>query len=196
MKLLNHKNKAVLKTLYANKPLPAFIHLHTVERMKNEQLIRVPRPLLQNNLTGIAVAALILTGCIAAGYFFGQSKTTRQPQPIAANLGKEKFVLLVHNDDTPPANPNEQFEVYAKWLADIKASRFADGEALHGDRTIIAGTGGQVEIATQPLPPNNREAVSGFFIFEADNAADAQAIARTCPHLRYGGTLELRQVFQ
>jgi hypothetical protein len=196
MELLNHKDKAVLKTLYADKPLPTFIHLNVIERMKNEQLLRVPRPLLQNNLAGISMATLFLVGCIAAGYFFGVSKAFQPTAPMAANTGKEKFVLLIHNDDTPPANPEEQFEAYSTWLANIKASRFADGEALHGDRIVIAETAGQVEMTEKPLPPNNAEAVSGFFIFEADNMADAQAIARTCPHLRYGGTLELRKVFQ
>ena len=41
-----------------------------------------------------------------------------------------------------------------------------------------------------------REEIGGYFMFEATDASEAVAIARTCPHLNYQGTLELREIFQ
>jgi hypothetical protein len=40
----------------------------------------------------------------------------------------------------------------------------------------------------------SRVGLSGYFVIEAANWEEAVALARTCPHLRYGGRIALRPV--
>jgi hypothetical protein len=196
--MLQEHEKAALRHLYADKRPPISFHQQLLERMKNEQLLRAPRPLLQTSLSGLAAAAFFLLAFAALGFLAGrlQRGTNDSMATTAPTVGKEKFVLLVHNDDVPPADPTEQFEAYSKWLQDIKATRFADGEALHGDRILMRKPTGTLERQQQKLTQGNPDQVSGFFIFEAENMEEATKIAETCPHLAYKGSLELRQVFQ
>lgn len=165
--------------------------------MQTEQLVRTPRPLLNTSLSGLATALLIIFSFAALGFYAGKSQNKADNGPTAAaSVVKEKFVLLVHNDDVPATDPTEQFNAYSAWLTNIKAQRFADGEALHGDRLMLQKSDGNLNVEAQKLTQGNREEVSGFFIFEAENMEEASKIAQTCPHLNYKGTLELRQVFQ
>lgn len=190
-----HKNAALHRS-YTDQQPPQSFHHQLFERMKNEQLIHTPRPLLSASLPGFATALLLVSAFATLGFFAGKTQHRTESPAVQAAGGKEKFVLLVHNDDVPAANPEEQFTVYSKWLQDIKAVRFADGEALHGERLMLHKSTDAVEIQRQNLTQGNREEVSGFFIFEAANMEEATKIAQTCPHLHYKGTLELRQVFQ
>jgi hypothetical protein len=196
MEELKHHEKAALRRLFADKQLPNFFHHNIIQRMKDEQLIQVPRPILRASLAGFSTALLIVGIVATMGFFAGKLQLQAGSQAIAQATGKEKFVLLIHNDDVPPTDPSEQFEAYSKWLGDIKATRFADGEALHGDRFVFTQSADGIKTEQQQLVPGNSEQVSGFFIFEADNAEEAAKIAQSCPHLKYKGTLELRQVFK
>ncbi len=39
-----------------------------------------------------------------------------------------------------------------------------------------------------------KEVLGGFFLISAESYDDAIQICRDCPHLRFGGTIELRQI--
>jgi len=41
---------------------------------------------------------------------------------------------------------------------------------------------------------STRVGISGYFVIDAASWEDAVAVARTCPHLRYGGRIILRPV--
>jgi hypothetical protein len=41
---------------------------------------------------------------------------------------------------------------------------------------------------------NKNETIAGFFLFRAKNDADALKRAESCPHLKHGGTIELRKI--
>jgi hypothetical protein len=196
METLKKHEKAALERLFDKLESPTFFHHQLFKRMKDEQLLRTPRPLLSTSLAGLASALLLVVAIAALSFYAGKSQR-ETTEPVATQpSGKEKFVLLVHNDDVPPADPSEQFQAYSKWLGDIKATRFADGEALHGDRLMLQKSTGGIDVQRQKLTQGNREEVSGFFVFEAADMEEATKIAQTCPHLDYKGTLELRQVFQ
>jgi predicted anti-sigma-YlaC factor YlaD len=53
--------------------------------------------------------------------------------------------------------------------------------------TMLTATG-----ATQ-MPRNTPDELGGFFLIQAD-PAEAFRIARECPHLRYGGTVQVRRI--
>jgi hypothetical protein len=186
----HEKEKSALEQLYSDVPMPSLLHFKIIEKMKNEGLINTPRPLLRASLTGILSALLIALALVALGFTIGKD---RNATPMAS---KQKFVLLVHNDDVPPADPTQQFNEYSVWLKNLKTSRFADGESLdfHMAATLKNNEGKpSVEYIDSR---EDKKAVSGYFVFEADNKEEALKIAQTCPHLNYKGSLELREIFK
>ena len=174
--------------------VPSYLITKIIKKMKQENLILKPRPLLTRSWTGLAASLLLGIGLFAIGYFTGKPNESKDSIAIAAP-NAAKFILLVHNDDVAAQDPMQQVREYSAWLQDIKAKRFADGEHLHGNGWILSGKeqGGRIEERPEFM---GRQELGGYFTFEADNAEEALAIAKTCPHLNYQGTLELREVFR
>lgn len=174
--------------------VPSYLITKIIKKMKQENLIMEPRPLLTRSWTGLAASLLLGIGLFAIGYFTGKPNESKNAIAIAAPKAA-KFILLVHNDDLAAQDPMQQVREYSAWLQDIKAKRFADGEHLHSNGWILSGKeqGGRIEERPEFM---GRQELGGYFTFEADNAEEALAIAKTCPHLNYKGTLELREIYR
>lgn len=171
------------------------IHLFTnlVKAMKNEGLIATPKPLFNTSVPGIFTAVLIAAGLAAVGFFAGKSAAKQQPTTPTTQSDLKQYALLVKADDVPPADGTQQFREYTAWVTNLKKDRWAGGEALHGDAYRLSKQNGGVVMSPAELEKND---ISGYFLFEAKNLEEAMEIAKTCPHLDYSGTLELREVFR
>jgi hypothetical protein len=74
---------------------------------------------------------------------------------------------------------------YRRWALSLReAGRVVSGERLDDDVRIVqtSSTGG---------PP---ERVRGFFLISATSLDEAEAVARTCPHYRRGGSVVVRPI--
>lgn len=141
----------------------------------------------------IAAAVLLF----ALGGVVGRRTAPAPPgTPATAALGADRYMLLLYAGDqfqwdVPEARLVEE---YRAWATSLRAARFVRGERL-----------GELEVeltprdATGPAPlaarvVRSRVGVSGYFLVEAESWEQAVALARTCPHLRYGGRIVLRAV--
>ena len=52
---------------------------------------------------------------------------------------------------------------------------------------------GQVRVVDGPYA-EAKEVVGGYFLIEAADYDEAVEISKGCPHLKYGGRIELRQI--
>jgi hypothetical protein len=146
-----------------------------------------PRLLHLSRLRAAAAAALLLSAGWAIGKWSVPAATT--------GPGKTQYALLVKADDIPPADGMQQFIEYSAWVDNLKKERWAGGEALQEEVWRLNRTAtGDISVESGTLEKSPRE-VSGFFLFEAADTTEALRIARTCPHLRYNGTLELRKIY-
>jgi len=193
---LTPQEKNILHPYTRNDQVPAYLITKIIKKMKQENLILEPRPLVTRSWSGIAASILFAIGLLAAGYFMGNKSNAASAMVLSQKAKAAKFILLVHNDDIPPADPMQQVNEYGAWLRDIKARRVADGEHLHSNGWVLSsGKESGKQITVQP-EFTGRQELGGYFTFEANNADEALAIARTCPHLNYQGTLELREIYQ
>jgi hypothetical protein len=112
----------------------------------------------------LAIAAALIVGFIA-----GSFERPRDP-------GRE-FLLLLH--ETPESANRGSAEEYGRWARSTGAMR--DGEKLT-DQVSVLG------------PGHSDGSLAGFFKITARSRDEAEAIARTCPHLRYGGWIEVREI--
>ncbi|HTD61381.1 MAG TPA: hypothetical protein VK679_12055 [Gemmatimonadaceae bacterium] len=116
---------------------------------------------------GVAAAAAVLLLIVAHPW--------SRPAPIG-----DTYALLLTVDSKyvypPPAELRRREHEYGLW---------ADSLAALGKLDLGGKLVGQGE-----LP------VDGLFIIRAANDADAERIAATCPHFKYGGHVEVRRFIQ
>ncbi|HEX9648855.1 MAG TPA: YciI family protein [Alphaproteobacteria bacterium] len=111
-----------------------------------------------------------------------------------------QFMLLLHNAprDTSKASPADMQAVvneYSAWSQKLAAAgKLKGGQKLadEGGRMITA-KGGKISVTDGPYT-ETKEVVGGFFMIEAKSYDDAVKLSSDCPHLKFGGRIELRQI--
>ncbi|NOK18923.1 transcription initiation protein [Corallococcus carmarthensis] len=111
-----------------------------------------------------------------------------------------RFLMLLHENPAQfatlsPAELQAIVEEYARWSEQLlQEGRLLQGEKLRdeGGRRLKQ-QGGQLLVSDGPYA-EVKDVVGGLFILSADSYDAAVALARTCPHLRYGGEVELRAI--
>lgn len=109
-------------------------------------------------------------------------------------------MLLLHENPASFANvsPEEIQKVigeYVDWRVGLqKQGRLVAGQKLRdeGGRHLTLD-GGRLRVDDGPYV-EAKEVIGGYFTIEAKDYDDAIEIARSCPHLKYGGRIELREV--
>ena len=131
-----------------------------------------------------AAAAVIL---VAAGYVAGLGRGSAGG-PAAEG---RRYVLLLYEDAAfAPSQPEEQLVAeYSAWAASLgQEGRLEMGEKLADDGLVLrpGADSALVEDA----------ALGGFFVIRAGSDAEAVTIAKTCPHLKYGGRIAVRAIVE
>ena len=114
--------------------------------------------------------------------------TTRQVAE-GADAGP-RFVLLIYDDPSEP-RPSAEAEgavvsEYAAWARGIRGSgRQISGERLLDDRLLVAPEGPN---------PSEQLRLGGYFVVQAADFDEATELAREHPHVRRGGTIEVRPI--
>jgi hypothetical protein len=109
-----------------------------------------------------------------------------------------KYLLLLHEEP----NSNEGLSAdeiqgviaeYVAWRRGI-AHQVVGGEKLtdEGGR-ILSGQGAALRVVDGPYS-EAKEVLGGFFLITARDYDQAVQIASSCPHLKYGRRIEVRQV--
>lgn len=97
--------------------------------------------------------------------------------------------------DVSPAEMQAYIAPYQAWLDELSRA----GTLLHAKRLEGAGAkvlradGDDVAVLDGPYT-ESKDVVGGYYMVSAASEDDAVGIARRCPHLANGGSVELRQV--
>lgn len=110
------------------------------------------------------------------------------------------YLLLLHENPGQFAGRSqaEMMKVvkeYGAWATKLRAEdRLAGGEKLADEGgKILKGKNGKIVVTDGPYA-EAREVIGGYFAIKAKDYAEAVKLAETCPHLSYGGRIELRQI--
>ena len=152
----------------------------------------------------IAAAAVVaFTAGAWVGTRWGEPAPTRSEDTTMAASAEPQnhYLLLLWEDqayDVPvdAAAHAARAREYGDWMRALqKAGRFTGGDELASGGQALRRVGEQVEI--QSISPNlERGVLGGYFRISASNDEDAAMIARECPHLLYGGIVEIRRSVQ
>lgn len=111
-----------------------------------------------------------------------------------------KFMLLLHEDpgafaELSPQDIQDAVREYTAWREGLsEEGRVVGGNKLtdEGGRWLT-GANGSVRVVDGPYA-EAKEVIGGYFMVQAADYDEAVEISRSCPHLRFGGRIELRQV--
>jgi hypothetical protein len=142
-----------------------------------------------------ASAALLLLGFLAGLWW--QSQTVG---PVSHLEDQARYLLILRN---PPETfrldiPRERLRTeYTAWAYDpAHREIILGGEELrdHG-RLLHPREENEAAALVETLAAADR-AISGYFLIRAANYQEAVEFAQTCPHIGYGGTIEVRAIQQ
>lgn len=139
----------------------------------------------------LAAAALLVAVALGAS---GSAwwHASRAPSTPSATLDAagSRWLLLLHTGSGPrtrPATGESMATIighYAAWRRE---------HALIGEK-LASGTGVRLDPDGDSPAASSSDPIGGLYIIAAKDEAEATAIARTCPHLDYGGWIELRRI--
>ena len=103
-------------------------------------------------------------------------------------------VLMTEHDDAwarlPPAEQEALMARYGAWVAELNAAgRMRGGAPLGGPGRVLRPVGGSV--VEEPYAAT-KDVLTGWFLIEAKDLADATAVARGCPALTHGESVIVR----
>jgi hypothetical protein len=108
-----------------------------------------------------------------------------------------KFAIFLRESDDAWARlaPEEQqglLQKYYAWVAELREKGvFHGGEPLKRGGRLLRASG--AEITDGPFT-ETKEVLTGYFMIEAADLAQAAAVARGCPALGHGETVEVREI--
>jgi hypothetical protein len=111
-----------------------------------------------------------------------------------------KYLLLLHDNPASFANVSPEqmqkvIEKYMAWGAKLRKAGIveASNKLTNEPGRVMRSKDGQIRVTDGPYS-ETKEVLGGYYLIEA--ASYDQAIERTrdCPHLEYGGTIEVRQI--
>ena len=98
--------------------------------------------------------------------------------------------IITYIGGNPPATPEEgkaHMAKYKEWLSSLGDSAVSPANPMKNTRTV--GPDGEVV-------EGGKSSMSGYTIVAADSLDDAIDIAKKCPFLEIGGSLEVSELMQ
>ena len=112
----------------------------------------------------------------------------------------QNYLLILHEDESQRSGISHDkmmsmIKEYRDWSTKLRAeNRMVTGEKLTNDNgKVLRDRSGKVTVTDGPYA-ESKEIVGGFFIITAKDYDEACTIARGCPHLKYYGRVEVRQI--
>ena len=193
---LTPQERGAFAALPAEQTPPAFLEQEIVNQLKFAGLIRsnsgrwlwLSKP---PYAVGLSLACLILG--VAVGLWWGvkrASGTTDQPPA--------QFMLMLRTAANEPADrsPEElqRVEEYSAWARKIGQAGFlVDGEKLTNETKVVELTNGKTIVSGDQIDSHEKP-IGGYFLIRANDYQQAIRIAEECPHLKHGGTIEIRRI--
>ena len=158
----------------------------------------------------LAASLILFSGGFAVGFRLSPhsgsnvSKNSGEASENLVEAPKNRYVLFLYGGDDPgsrahvgrqngrPSEEQARISEYSAWARSLRESGvLISGEKLNDAEEIL---GSPIQTAGGAAPSFGPSALGGYFIIAASDAAQARAIASTCPHLRHKGLIVIRPI--
>lgn len=108
-----------------------------------------------------------------------------------------QFMLLLYDNPAEwlKVSPEEMQKAIEKYRAWTQKPFTKDSKRLGDDSGRVLRSEGGKPRATDGPYSETKEVLGGFYLIEAANYDEAVALTMDHPHLEYGGTIEVRQLW-
>ncbi len=175
---LTREEASALRNLAEGEAPPPALERATVARLRERGLLSPPRRFRAAWLLAAAAGAALF----CAGLLLGH----RRPEAPSLAAGP-RFVLFLYDAPSEPdltdAQMQERVSEYRNWAIGLREA----GADIRGEK--LKPEGRRLGAASPGEAP-----LGGYFIVSAKDWNAAMDIARTCPHLKHGGTIEVREI--
>lgn len=116
---------------------------------------------------------------------------------MSAQNTTTEYLLLFSSADwdrgLSPEQLQKTMDRFFSWFEELqRQGKFKAGQALERAGRIVSGKGGRV-VADGPFA-ESKEAIGGFFVLQVDDLDEAIEIAKGCPMLEFGATIQVRPI--
>ncbi len=131
-----------------------------------------------------AIVGLLVTGALLGRFTAGGGTNG------GVESATPEFLLLIRGNEPNQLLPEAQLtQEYRAW-----AEELAGGGTLVLAKKLMDDEGQWLDAAERQPDDLQSSVVGGFFLIRAAGYDEAVAIARLSPHVRYGGTIEVRAI--
>jgi len=114
---------------------------------------------------------------------------------MTAKITESEYLLLFRgttwHHGLSPEELQKNLARFSVWFEQLRTEgKFRSGHPLVHDGKIVAGK----DSVTDGPFAESKEAIAGFFIIRAESLEQAVEIAKGCPGLGYGQTVEVRPI--
>jgi hypothetical protein len=177
--------RARLEAFPAQDAPPPGLEARVVAALRERGLLRDRRRRVWTLAAAAALAAFV--GGVALG------RATVGARGRAPASDARSFALLLYPGpgmDERAGAEGRRVEEYRAWAHGLgERGRLVTGQKLKPAVHLL----GDPSPGTAPAPVPDG-ALQGFFLIRARTMEEAEDIARSCPHLRHGGTIALREI--
>ena len=202
---LDGRERRASDSLAREREAPAALEERTVRALRREGMLRAHAPtraaagprrwLLPRVGFALAASVVLFALGVLAGARWWPSPA---PQQQGARADSPEFMLVLRPLPAPdvrelPGAEGERVREYTAWAREARRAGLVGGEKLKDEARVLRAGGGRLDVAAGH-ESDVGSGVSGYFIVRARDYEHAVSIARDCPHLKHGGTIEVRQI--
>jgi len=182
---LSTYEKKMFARLNREEQPPVVLEKKIIDKLKSHHLIASKtKTHKMNTALKLAFAAVAILLFFIGNYVGKQSMKVKAIEP---SMG---YMLILHEDDQfRPGEPYEMYQEYAGWMENTTAKGIAMiGQELKNEAVIV-----DHRQNVEHLDKNSAKKTTGYFILEAESLEIALEVAKSNPHIKYGGTIEVKQ---
>jgi hypothetical protein len=184
---LNPEEHEKLRGLSRGPEPPAGLEQRVVDSLRSRGLLASPgRGHFRWTWAVGSVTACVF--CFGTGVLLGSRGVAIPPRPA----DNRYVLLLTHSSSVATSGAAQEIALvqeYSAWAQRQRIEgRLISGEKLNDASVELSGSQGLQEVHTQD------GSLGGYFVITAPSLEAAIAIARTCPHLKRGGTIVIRPI--
>ena len=182
-----------LRSLPRERRPPQDLETEVTAGLRREGLLGSRRLASMPWMRAAAAAAFLAIG-FASGAWWMRPPIPRPEAPQEAGH-ERRFLLLLHESTLTEARAPERqaalIQEYKAWAAHgVKSGFLLEGEKLREERVVLA----EPDSPGEAWAAGGESIIGGYFVIRAADPQEALRLARTCPHLRHGGQIEVREI--
>jgi hypothetical protein len=191
---LSPREREAFDALSRDAAPPEFLEERVVNQLKTTGLIRSAK--IWRHRPGIRIGSALAAS--VAVFVLGAVVGLRWRATPSGDQNSAQFMLVLRESaqelqTESPERIAQAIREYSGWAKNLQQDGLlVEGEKLKDEMRFLDLINGKPTVsATQPA---GRETVTGFFLIRAPDYRKALSIAESCPHLAYGGVIEIRQI--